>query len=282
VVSSIAVLAIATLRTRSIPSGTTGSAARRSRADAKRHRAGDQAEDLARAPRVALAAPDAGQHQRGGGGGDQPRAGGIDWRPIRRSGRRRQTAAERDQGERPDREVDVEHPAPAGVLHEQPSDQRTHDGGDGERGGDVALIAAALARCDQVSHCSHGQGHQPAGRRALHRAQRDQHPDGLRNAAQRGGADEHHKRDFEQQLAAMAVTELAPQRRTRGRGDDIGGDDPRHVAQPPQLRGDGGQRGGEDGLVEHGRQHRHHDRGEGQPQSAASRRPVLLASLGCG
>ena len=64
-----AALATATTRVRSSANGTIGSAARRSRARARRTRTtrrGDQREDRGRAPGVAVAAPDAGQHERAG------------------------------------------------------------------------------------------------------------------------------------------------------------------------------------------------------------------------
>src|SRR3954451_23432967 len=41
-----------------------------------------------------------------------------------------------------------------------------------------------------------------------------------------GGGEEERERGFEQRLAAVAVAELAPQRRGRGRRDDISGHDP--------------------------------------------------------
>ena len=169
------------------------------------------------------------------------------------------------QGQRADRQVHEEHPPPAGVLHEDAAQQRTDDRRDGEGGGDVPLVAPALARGDEVADRRHGEGHEPAGGGALHGAQERQLRDVLGGAAQRRGGDEDGERDLEQAAVAVAVAELAPERRGRGGRDDVGRNHPREVGQAAEVGGDHRQGGGEDGLVEHGGQHREHDRGERDP-----------------
>jgi hypothetical protein len=66
---------------------------------------------------------------------------------------------------------------------------------------------------------------------------------------------EDHDGGLEEDLAAVLVAELAPQRGRGGRGQDVGGDDPRQVRQAVQVAGDGRQRRGHDGLVQRGEQH---------------------------
>ena len=79
------------------------------------------------------------------------------------------------------------------------------------------------------------------------------------------------ERELEQPLAAVAVAELAPQRRRRGGGDDVGGDDPRDVGEAPEIGGDRRQRGGQDRLVEHRREHREDVRREGHRDPRTAR-----------
>ena len=101
---------------------------------------------------------------------------------------------------------------------------------------DVALVAAALARGDEVAHRRHRQGHQPAGGEALDAAHNDELREVLGGAAQRRGDDERRQRDLQQPLAAVAVAELAPQRRRGRRGDDVRRDDPRDVGEAARGR----------------------------------------------
>ena len=141
----------------------------------QQHGRGHEPEDRRGAPGVALTAPDAGQHERAGGAGEDHRAGGI--QAVGRASGRRCGQAQMEAGERgePEREVDVEHPAPAGVVHEQPADQRARHGRHGEGGRDVALVAAALPRRDEVADGGHGERHRarrprPPGSRATRSA----------------------------------------------------------------------------------------------------------------
>jgi hypothetical protein len=254
VARNIAAPATATERVRSSANGTIGSAARDRRADQAEHRGGS--------PGVPVAAQDADQHQRARRGGEQRCAGHVE-PVVGAAGRGRGEPAaqglERDEAEW---QVDVEHPAPAGTLDEGAAQQRPDDRRDGEGGRDVALVATALARGDEVADRRHGERHQAARGDALHAAQHDELGDVLCRAAERGCEHEAAERDLEQPLAAMPVAELAPQRRGRGSGDDVGGDDPRDIAEAAEVGGDDREGRRKDRLVEDGREHREDDRGE--------------------
>src|SRR6185312_13329647 len=123
------------------------------------------------------------------------------------------------------------------------------------------LVAAPLARGHQVADNRHRERHEPARGRALHGPHRDQLGDVGSDAAERGRRQEEDQRDLEQELAAMAVTELAPERRGGGRSDDVGADDPRDVAEAAEIAGDHRQGRRKDGLVEDGGKHGQNDRG---------------------
>ena len=57
---------------------------------------------------------------------------------------------------------------------------------------------------------------------------------------------------------AIDVAERAEHRRDRCRGQQIGGDDPGQAGDVLELPADGRQRGRDNGLVERGQEHRHH------------------------
>ena len=57
---------------------------------------------------------------------------------------------------------------------------------------------------------------------------------------------------------AVDVAELAVERRHRGGGEQVGGDDPGQVLDVAELAADGRQRGRDDGLVERRQEHRQH------------------------
>ena len=185
-----AALAMATGPVRSRWKGTIGSAARRSRASSAPDRttvAAMRPRIVRRVPRVARAAPDAGQHQGARRAGQQRGARHVE-RPVGARGlRRRQAQVQAGEGGDADRQVDEEDPAPAGVVDEHAADERADDGGHGEGRRDVALVAPALARRDEVADGGHRQRHEPAGGRALDGAQDDELRDVLRRAAQRRG-----------------------------------------------------------------------------------------------
>ena len=174
--------------------------------DAERQGAGDQRAGLGGRPGVAVAAPDAGQHQAAGGGRQQPCAGNVERPGRRRRLGGRQPQAQAGQRRDPQRQVHVEHPAPGRVVDQQPAGERAGDRRRREHRGDVALVAAALARRHQVADRRHGEAHQPARGHSLHRAEGDQHGDVRRQPAGSGRREEHRQRQLEHRLAAAAVT----------------------------------------------------------------------------
>src|SRR6185312_15867850 len=75
-----------------------------------------------------------------------------------------------------------------------------------------------------------------------------------------GGADqEDDDRDLEDEATAVEVGDLAPERRDGGRGQEIGGNDPREVVEAAEVADDAGQGGADDALVERGEEHAGHD-----------------------
>src|SRR5436189_45198 len=77
-------------------------------------------------------------------------------------------------GEAADGEVDVEDPAPGEVVDEEAADQRPDHGRDPEDAAEVALVAAALARRDDVADDRDRRHHQASAAEPLEAAERDQ------------------------------------------------------------------------------------------------------------
>ena len=172
-----------------------------------------------------------------------------------------------EQGDRPDRDVHVEDPAPGEVVDEEAAEQWADHGRDAEHGAEVALVLAALARWDHIA--DHGEGHddQTARSQALHGPKADQLGHVLAEAAERGADQEDHDRGLEHELAAVEIAELAVERAGDRGAEQIRGDDPREVGDAAEVADDGRQRGRDDRLVERGEQQHEHQREEDQAEA---------------
>ena len=169
----------------------------------------------------------------------------------------------------PEREVDVEDPAPRGVVDEQPADQRPQHGGHPEQRAEQPLVATAVGRRDHVADDRLGADHQPSTADPLQRAEGDQLAHRLAQARQGGADEKDHDGGLEEPLPAVHVAELAPQRRRGRRRQQIGGHDPRQVRGASEVPNDRRQRRRHDRLVESGEQHPEHQGAEDEPQPTA-------------
>ena len=164
----------------------------------------------------------------------------------------------------PDRHVDEEDPAPAvdaedGLLPgEEAADDRAEHRRGAEHGQEVALVLGALTGRHDVADDRQRQGEQTAGAEALHGAERREAEHRGGEGAQDGAEDEDRDGDDEQLLATVDVAELAVERRDDRRGDEVGSRRPRLVVQALEVVGDGADGGRDDGLVQRGEEHTHH------------------------
>src|SRR6266576_3136483 len=168
-----------------------------------------------------------------------------------------------DHGEREtaDRQVDVEDPAPARVVDNEPTDKRADDRGAREDRADQPLIAPAVPGRDDHPDHREGQREDPSGSDALNGAEDDQLPHVLRRTAEGRTEEEDHDRDDEEGLAAVDVAQLPVQRHGHGRAEHVRGEDPRVLRDPAEVGDDLRQRRCNDRLVERGEQQRHHQPG---------------------
>ena len=70
--------------------------------------------------------------------------------------------ADHQQGKQPQRQINVEDPAPRGMLHDKPADQRPNHRCQPKYAAEEPLIAAALGRRDHIGHRCHADHHQSA------------------------------------------------------------------------------------------------------------------------
>jgi hypothetical protein len=158
--------------------------------------------------------------------------------------------------------VDVEDPAPGGVVDEEAAEQGPGHRGQSKDGAEVAHVAAALAGGDDVADDRLRTDHQAPGTDALEGPEADQLGHVLGEPAEHRSDQEDDDRALEDALAPVQVSDLPVERCRDRRGEDVRGHHPRELGEAAQVAHDGGQCGGDDGLVERGDQHRQHQGAE--------------------
>ena len=187
-----------------------------------------------------------------------------------------------DQRDDADRDVDEEDPAPAGAVGEEATEHRAEHARRTEHRTEVAAVATALTRRDDVAHGRERQREQAAAAETLDGAEGDQLLDVLRQPGQQRADQEGHDRGLEDQLAAVEVGDLSPERSRGGLGQQIRRDDPAQLAQAAELAGDAGERGADDGLVEGGEEHAGHQAAHHDQDLLVGQIPVGVGGLGLG
>ena len=164
-------------------------------------------------------------------------------------------------GQRGERQVDQEDPAPGGVLHQGTAHERPDRRGDAAEprpGADGAGPALGLERA-----LDHGQaaGRQHRGADALQDAGEDQHGGAGGDPAQQRREREPDGADHEDAPAAVAVAERAAQQDQRRHGQQVAVADPLQLGQARvEVPADGAQGDVDDRAVEQ-REPRAEDRG---------------------
>ena len=169
-----------------------------------------------------------------------------------------------------DRDVDVEDPMPGELFDENPSEQRADDARHTEHRPEEALVATALAGRDDVSDDRLGAHHQATAPETLNGPERDQLGQVLAEPGERRAAQEDDDRRLEEELAPVLVTELAPQRRRDGRGEQIGDDDPRQVRRAMEVGDDRWQCGRDDRLIQSRQEHPEQQRADDDQHTAVA------------
>ena len=172
----------------------------------------------------------------------------------------RRNAKHEQHREQSERNVDEKDRLPAERLCQIAAGDRAESVGADRDAGKIALIAAAFARRDRFADQSLRQSHQAAAAEPLQHAERGEKLDIGRQRAKHGAHHEQRQRQYHHQPAAERVAEPAVNRRRDGIGDQVGNHHPRDALDFAQARGNGRQRGGDDGLIRDRHKHRQHDR----------------------
>ncbi len=141
--------------------------------------------------------------------------------------------ADHQQREQAERQVDIEDPAPGGVLHQKTADQRADHRRQAENAAEQPLIAAAVGGRDDVGDRRHADHHQAAAAEPLQAAHQHQLGHILRQPAERGADEKQPNRHLQHDFAAEQIAKFTVQRHRDGGAEDIGGDHQESLSSPP-------------------------------------------------
>src|SRR6266851_2005109 len=170
-------------------------------------------------------------------------------------------AAQYERGN-PQGQIDPEHPAPGEIVDEEAAEDRAAHARGCPHAAQVALVTAALARGNDVGDDRLRHADEAAPAQPLQRPGGDELRHVLGDTAQHRRGDENDDGDLQQGAAAIEIAQFAIDRRRRGRGQEICGDDPRQVLEAVELAGDRGQRRSDDALIERRQHHAEQDAAE--------------------
>src|SRR6185369_17686345 len=131
-----------------------------------------------------------------------------------------------DHGDYPDREVDVENPAPAHVVGDPPPESRTYDRTEHGANPEDGHRHAALVRRKRFHQDRLADRDQGAPRGSLENPEEYQCRQIGRGAAEERGQREQHDAGHQEALAAEHARQPAGHRQYHGVGDEVGGQDP--------------------------------------------------------
>jgi hypothetical protein len=173
-----------------------------------------------------------------------------------------QDAADHNERDQPDRQVDVEDPVPADGVRDDATEGRPHERGQPEHRAEETLVLAALGRREEVSDDGQGDGEKGARADPLDAAEQDQLPHCLAQPGERRPGQEYHDAEDEHRLAAVVVGELAVERDGDGRREEVDRDNPGVQIVALEVRHDARQGRADHRLIERTQQERHQDRAQ--------------------
>src|SRR5690606_14121026 len=228
--------------------GVPGAGAVEDEADEQR-RAGEQAgQDGGAGPAVGGPADQAVDDAEQSAAGEQG-AGDVERGPGAVGLREAQTG-ERDEGEA-QRNVQPEDPLPRDVLGEAAADQGSGGHGESVDGAPDAVGGPAPRLGHGGGEQGQRQGHHDRRAGALDRAGGDEGVDAGGEGRGRGRRGEDGEAGDEEAPTAEAVTEGGAEHQQHGEGERVGAHGPFEVVQcAAQVLSDGGQRGGDDEVVQ--------------------------------
>ena len=174
-----------------------------------------------------------------------------------------------DAGQQAERHIDEEDPWPGEVVDDEPAEEWADQSGSDEGEGEVADVLAAFARRENVAEDGECESLDRSAAETLDGTERDELAHRLREPAQQRPEDKQAERRLEHEVAPIQIGQLAQQRRTDRRGDDVGGAHPREVLERLELADDRRQRRRDDRDLHRRKEDGEHERAEHQPQLPA-------------
>ncbi len=169
-----------------------------------------------------------------------------------------QRAVDDKDSDQAERQVEPEDRGPV-ELGKRAAEERTGDAGDRPHAGNPGGVAAALARRQQVSDEDLREGEEAAAAETLHGTGADQDEDVRGERGDQRAEEEQPERGIERRPPPVDVGNAAVERRDRGCGKQVGGDDPGQILRVAEVAADGRHRRRDDRLVERGEEHRRQD-----------------------
>ena len=117
--------------------------------------------------------------------------------------------ARHDEGDGADGKVDVEDPAPGGMVDEESANEWSGNARNSENCAEITLVPATLGGRDDVADDRHREHDQPAGPEALHGSERDQLVHVLAQPRQSRSGQEDDDGELEDALATVEVGDLS-------------------------------------------------------------------------
>ena len=138
----------------------------------------------------------------------------------------RHVAVHHQQRRETDRQVEVEHPAPADGVGQDAADGRADEEGEHEERAERRLQTRPVGRRIEVSDDGQRDRHDGTGTKALDAPEDDQLPHRLAHSAQSRSDEEDGQAEEEDGAPAVPVGERAPERHGRGHGQQVDREDP--------------------------------------------------------
>jgi len=165
-----------------------------------------------------------------------------------------QVAVDQPPGSEPERDVQVEDPAPAGVLDESAPHGRPDHAGNAPHGGENTLHARPLLEGVEIPHQGQRHRDQRAGSETLKRPHGHEKAHAGRGPRQRGAGEEEAEPDEVEGLPTSRVGEAAADRRHHRGGEEVGREDPGVECQASKVGHHAGHRGRHDQYVQGGKE----------------------------
>ncbi len=171
-----------------------------------------------------------------------------------------------DEGQYAEGQVDIEDPAPGQVGHAQPADEGPDHGRHAEHGPEETHVPAAFAGRDDIADDRLGADQQSPATEPLEGAKGNQLGHGVAESRQGRADDENDDGSLKEDLTAILVPQLSPQRGRDRRGQQIRRHDPREMGAAVEIPHNGRERSGDDRPVESGQQEPEEERTEDEPE----------------